>query len=79
MVVKMCHIAQALEEEGIKKGIKKGVKQGVKKGMKQGVKQERITQIQRMIKRGKVKEEILDWEYTEEEYLEAERRLLQHA
>ena len=75
----MCHIAQALEEEGIKKGIKKGVKQGVKKGMKQGVKQERITQIQRMIKRGKVKEEILDWEYTEEEYVEAERRLLQHA
>ena len=59
----MCHIAQALEEEG----------------MKQGVKQERITQIQRMIKRGKVKEEILDWEYTEEEYVEAERRLLQHA
>ena len=59
----MCHIAQALEEEGIK----------------QGVKQERITQIQRMIKKGKAKEEILDWEYTEEEYLEAERRLLQHA
>ena len=55
----MCHIAQALEEEGIKK--------------------ERINQIQRMIKKGKVKEEILDWEYTEEEYVEAERRLLQHA
>ena len=69
MVVKMCHIAQALEEEGIKKGIKKG--------MKQGVKQERITQIQRMIKKGKAKEEILDWEYTEEEYLEAERLLMQ--
>ena len=51
MVVKMCHIAQALEEEGIKKGIKKGVKQGVK--------QERITQIQRMIKKGKAKEEII--------------------
>ena len=59
MVVKMCHIAQALEEEGMK--------------------QERINQIQRMIKKGKVKEEILDWEYTEEEYVEAERRLLQHA
>ena len=61
----MCHIAQALEEEGIKKGVK------------QGVKQERITQIQRMIKKGKVKEEILDWEYTEEEYAEAECQLLQ--
>lgn len=53
----MCHIAQALEEEGIKK--------------------ERINQIQRMIKKGKAKEEILDWEYTEEEYAEAERKLLQ--
>ena len=79
MVVKMCHIAQALEEEGIKKGIKKGMKQGMKQGVKQGVRQERINQIQRMIKKGKVKEEILDWEYTEEEYVEAERRLLQHA
>ena len=59
----MCHIVQALEEEGIKKGMK----------------QERINQIQRMIKKGKVKEEILDWEYTEEEYVEAERRFLQHA
>ena len=57
MVVKMCHIAQALEEEGMKK--------------------ERITQIQRMIKKGKAKEEIIDWEYTEEEYLEAERLLMQ--
>ena len=65
----MCHIAQALEEEGIKKGMKKGIKQGVK--------QERITQIQRMIKKGKAKEEILDWEYTEEEYAEAECQLLQ--
>lgn len=30
-----------------------------------------------MIKKGKAKEEILDWEYTEEEYTEAERHLLQ--
>ena len=65
MVVRMCHIAQALEEEGIKKGIKRGVKQ------------ERINRIQSMIKKGKVKEEILDWEYTEEEYAEAESKLLQ--
>ena len=71
MVVKMCHIAQALEEEGMEKGMKQGVEQGIR--------QERINQIQRMIKKGKVKEEILDWEYTEEEYVEAERRLLQHA
>lgn len=60
-VVKMCHIAQALEEEGIKKGIR----------------QERISKIQILIKKGKTKEEILDWEYTEKEYAEAERMLLQ--
>ena len=69
MVVKMCHIAQALEEEGIKKGMKQGVKQGIK--------QERINRIQIMIKKGKAKEEILDWEYTEEEYAEAESKFLQ--
>lgn len=68
-VIKMCHIAQALEEEGIKKGIKRGLKQGIR--------QERIKQIHKMIKKGKSKEEILDWEYTEEEYAEAERQLLQ--
>ena len=73
MVVKMCHIAQALEEEGIKKGMEQGVKQGVK----QGIKQERINRIQSMIKKGKSKEEILDWEYTEEEYAQAESKLLQ--
>ena len=73
MVVRMCHIAQALEEEGIKKGMEQGVKQGVK----QGIKQERINRIQSMIKKGKSKEEILDWEYTEEEYAQAESKLLQ--
>ena len=72
MVVRMCHIAQALEEEGIKKGMKKGIE----KGMKRGVKQERINRIQSMIKKGKAKEEILDWEYTEAEYAEAESKLL---
>ena len=41
------------------------------------MKKERINQIQRMIKKGKTKEEILDWEYTEEEYAEAERQLMQ--
>ena len=44
---------------------------------KEGMKKERITQIQRMIKKGKAKEEIIDWEYTEEEYAEAERLLMQ--
>ena len=58
--VRMCNVAQALEEKGIEKGIR----------------QERINRIQSMICKGKLKEEILEWDYTEEEYIEAERQLL---
>ena len=42
-----------------------------------GIKKERLNTIQKMLRRGYSKEEILDWEYTEEEYAEAERQLLQ--
>ena len=42
-----------------------------------GIKKERLNTIQRMLRRGYSKEDILDWEYTEEEYAEAERQLLQ--
>ena len=58
--VRMCNVAQALEEKGIEKGIR----------------QERINRIQSMICKGKLKEEILEWDYTEEEYFEAEKQLL---
>lgn len=37
-----------------------------------GIKKERLNAIQRMLRRGYSKEDILDWEYTEEEYMEAE-------
>ena len=42
-----------------------------------GIKKERLNTIQKMLRRGYSKEDILDWEYTEEEYAEAERQLLQ--
>ena len=42
-----------------------------------GIKKERLNTIQKMLLRGYSKEEILDWEYTEEEYMEAESELLQ--
>ena len=57
----MCIVIQTWEERGIEKGIEK----------------ERLNTIQRMLRRGYSKEDILDWEYTEEEYAEAERQLLQ--
>ena len=38
-----------------------------------GIEKERLNTIQKMLRRVYSKEEILDWEYTEEEYAEAER------
>lgn len=57
--VRMCEVAQALEEKGIKKGIRK----------------ERIRAIKRMLLRGYSKESILRLDYTEEEYAKAESKL----
>ena len=57
----MCNMAQALVDKGYEKGIK----------------QERINIIQRQIRKGYPKEEIIGFlECTEEEYYEAERPLL---
>ena len=65
--VTMCNIAQALEDRGIEKGIEKGITKGIQ--------QEKISRIQKMIRRGYSKEDILEWEYTEKEYEEALREL----
>ena len=59
--VRMCNVAQALEEKGIEKGIEGYTL---------------INRIQSMICKGKLKEEILEWNYTEKEYLEAEKQPL---
>lgn len=64
--VKMCHVAQALEEKGIKQGIERGIKQ------------ERLNAIQRMLLKGLSKETILDLGYTEIEYAEIENKLLEY-
>ena len=57
--VTMCNVAQALEDRGIEKGIE----------------QEKISRIQKMLRKGYSKEDILEWEYTEKEYEEALREL----
>lgn len=41
------------------------------------IQKDHIEKIQKMIKKGYSKEEILDLDYTEEEYAEAEEKLLQ--
>ena len=55
----MCNVAQALEDRGIERGIK----------------QEKISRIQKMLRKGFSKEDILEWDYTEEEYEEAKNQL----
>ena len=57
--VTMCNIAQALEDRGIERGIQ----------------QEKISRIQKMLRKGYSKEDILEWDYTEEEYEEAKSQL----
>lgn len=56
----------------IEKGLEQGLEQGLKKGLKKG----RTEAIERMIKKGYPKEDILDLGYTESEYQEAEQELL---
>ena len=55
--------------------IEKGLEQGLKKGLEQGLKKGRTEAIERMIKKGYPKEDILDLGYTETEYQEVEQKL----
>ena len=55
----MCNLSQAIEARGIEKGIEK----------------ERLNAIERMIKAGATKEQIVLYGYTEEEMFEAEKGL----
>ncbi len=64
-------IAEGIEK-GIEKGIKKGIVEGIEKGIVEGQKKERINAIQRMIKAGAAREQIVLFGYTEEELAEAE-------
>ena len=70
-------------EKGIKKGIKKGIEQGIEKGIEQGIEKgiekERANAIERMMKAGATKEQIVSYGYTQEEYAQAERLLYVNA
>ena len=55
----MCNLSDVVEERGIEKGIEKGTEK------------ERTRVIQKMIEKGYTKEDILDLDYTEDEYKKA--------
>lgn len=67
----MCGLGESIEN----KALKRGREQGIEQGIEQGKEQERIRTIQKMISRGDSKEEILELDYTEEEYLKAKQMM----
>ena len=54
-----------------------GREEGLEEGREQGREEERISAIQKMLKKNYSKEQILDLDYTEDEYFQAETELLQ--
>lgn len=64
----MCNLSENI----IELGIEKGIKEGMKEGMKAGIQKERMNAIERMIRAGANREQILSYGYSEEEFLKAE-------
>lgn len=54
----MCNLSENIEAKGIEKGIEQGIEQGIER--------ERLAAIQRMLRAGAAKEQILSYGYTEE-------------
>ena len=83
----MCNLSEDLIEraaskaikegmaKGIEQGIEQGIKQGIEQGIKQGIETERTDAIERMLKAGATKQQIVSYGYTEEEFLHVERLL----
>ena len=67
----MCNLSENIKAIGIEEGIEKGIERGIKK--------ERINAIERMIKAGAEKDQIVSFGYTEEELAEAESVLFTNA
>ena len=67
----MCNWSQTIEEMATERGIKKGIEQGIEK--------ERLNAIERMLRAGATKEQIILYGYTEEELLETEKANLVNA
>lgn len=64
----MCNLSENIIELGMEKGMEKGMREGIQK--------ERMNAIERMVKAGASKEQILSYGYTEEEYRKSQDSLL---
>ena len=51
------------------------IEKGIEQGIEQGIETERANAIERMLKAGATKEQIVSYGYTEEEFLQVERML----
>lgn len=79
----MCNWSEAIKEmiyeeameKGMEKGMKKGMEKGIEKGIEKGMEKERVNAIERMIRAGATKEQIVSFGYTEEEFAEVENAL----
>ena len=72
----MCNLSENIIELGMEKGMEKGIEKGIEKGMREGIQKERMDAIERMVKAGASKEQILSYGYTEEEYRKSQESLL---
>ena len=75
-------IEQGMErgiEQGMERGIEQGMERGIEQGMERGIEQERLNAIERMIRAGATKEQIISFGYTEKELAEVENALCKNA
>lgn len=67
----MCNLSETIRESGIEEGIRQGIEKGIEK--------ERFNALERMMKAGLAKEQIIACGYTEDEYMQAEGMLYANA
>ena len=63
----MCNLSENIKELGIEEGIEKGIEKGIET--------ERLNAIERMLKAGAAKEQIISFGYSEEEFAKVENML----
>lgn len=75
----MCNWSENIIEMGLERGMKQGIERGMKQGIERGIMQERMHAIERMLNAGAVKEQILSYGYTQEEFAKVESSLFANA
>lgn len=75
----MCNWSENIWDMAIQEGIEEGIQKGMERGIEKGIQKERLNAIERMIRAGIAKEQIISFGYTEEEFAEAEGILCANA